>query len=181
MTPEQAAGQAHAVGPACDVYALGGILYECLTGRPPIKAATLEQTLDQVRTQEPVPPRRLKPMVPRDLEAICLKCLHKDPGRRYPSAWELAEDLRRFLAGEPIQARPVRTWERVLKWARRRPAVAALLAVSMVAALRHLLQRLRPSRGRLLRRRAPAILTGGNRSRVEGDKPRRRQLSAPKN
>src|SRR5688572_11333256 len=83
----------------------------------------------QVRTQEPVPPRRLQPGVPRDLETICLKCLHKEPHRRYTSASELAEDLRRFLAGEPIRARPVSPWERGVKWARQRPALATMMAL----------------------------------------------------
>jgi tetratricopeptide (TPR) repeat protein len=134
MAPEQAEGKNREVGPAADVYALGAILYECLTGRPPFRGATVLETLDQVRTWEPVPPSRLQPGVPRDLETVCLKCLRKEPARRYASALDLAEDLRRFLAGEPVRARPTPAWERALKWARRRPAAAALLAV-MVAAL----------------------------------------------
>ena len=106
MAPEQAVG-AKVAGPSADVYALGAILYECLTHRPPFRAASIVETLDQVRTAEPVSPARLQPAVPRDLNTVCLKCLEKDPTKRYPTADELAADLRRYLAGEPVRARPV--------------------------------------------------------------------------
>jgi serine/threonine-protein kinase len=128
MAPEQARGDTRAVGPAADVYALGTILYECLTGRPPFKAATAAETVQQVISQDPVPPSRLNLKLPRDLETICLKCLQKDPGRRYPTAADVAAEVERFLKHEPIQARPPGRWERCLRWVRRRPAAAALLA-----------------------------------------------------
>jgi formylglycine-generating enzyme required for sulfatase activity len=133
MAPEQAAGKSAEIGPAADVYALGAILYECLTGRPPFKAATGLDTIMQVVSDEPVPPSQLQPQMPRDLETICLTCLRKEARKRYGTARELANDLRRFLGGEPIWARPVGAVERTWKWARRRPAAAALLGVVLLA------------------------------------------------
>jgi serine/threonine protein kinase/Flp pilus assembly protein TadD len=133
MAPEQARGDQKAVGPAADVYALGAILYEMLTGRPPFRGTSVYDTLALVVTEDPVPPSRLQPKVPRDLETICLKCLEKLPGRRYASAEALADDLARFQAGETIQARPASRIERALKWARRCPAAAALVVVSVFA------------------------------------------------
>jgi tetratricopeptide (TPR) repeat protein len=133
MAPEQVAGKGKDAGPAADVYALGAILYDMLTGRPPFKAESTTDTLLQVLHNDPVPPSRLRARTPRDLETICLKCLEKDPGKRYASALALAEDLDRFLDRRPILARPVSLGGRMLKWARRRPAVASLVAVSVVA------------------------------------------------
>jgi WD40 repeat protein len=135
IAPEQARGQIKDLGPAVDVYSLGAILYETLTGRPPFRAETPLETLRQVQADEPVSVVRLQPKVPRDLNTICLKCLQKEPRKRYPSAEALAEDLQRFIAAEPIRARPATAWERGIKWARRRPTAAALVAVSVVALL----------------------------------------------
>jgi serine/threonine protein kinase/Flp pilus assembly protein TadD len=135
MAPEQAGGAVKSVGPACDVYALGAMLYELLTGRPPFTGADPVQIILRVLADEPVPPRRLEPAVPRDLETVCLKCLQKSPARRYVSAAALADDLKRFAGGEPVAARPVSTAERALKWARRRPSLAALIIVSAFAVL----------------------------------------------
>ncbi|MGE3808530.1 MAG: protein kinase, partial [Gemmataceae bacterium] len=136
MSPEQASGQIDRIGPATDVYALGAILYEMLSGRPPFKGTTLLDLLSQVRNEEPIAPRRVQPKVPYDLETICLRCLQKEPGKRYASAQALAADLRRYLNGEPIEARRTPLWERTIKYVRRSPWVAGfwgLVALGLIA------------------------------------------------
>jgi WD40 repeat protein len=130
MAPEQAAGKGKDVGPHTDVYALGAILYEALTGRAPFQADTPLETLQQVVAEEPVLPSRLRPKLPRDLETICLKCLQKEPTRRYASAAALADDLQRFLAGQPIRARPVGRAEKVWRWCRRNPGLAGAVGAA---------------------------------------------------
>jgi serine/threonine-protein kinase len=129
MAPEQARGQLGEFGPPVDVYALGGVLYELLTGRPPFLAATLLETMLQVESRDPVPPRQLNPGVPADLETVCLKCLEKSPARRYATAAELGDDLSRFLDGRPVLARRAGWGERAWRWCRRYPSRAALVAV----------------------------------------------------
>lgn len=132
MAPEQARGAVHAIGPAADVHALGAILYETLTGRPPFVAASVMDTIMQVLRVEAIPPSHLHPGVPRDLETICLKCLQKEPERRYASAGALADDLDAFLAGEAIQARPLGAPERLWRWCRRNPRVAVLTTATFL-------------------------------------------------
>ncbi len=130
LPPEQAAGQRGRVSRRTDVYALGATLYHLLTGRPPFQAESLAQTLDLVLHAEPVAPRLLNPSAPRDLETICLKCLEKESARRYPTAQALAEELAHFLAGEPIQARPLGPAGKAWRWCRRKPQLASLTAVA---------------------------------------------------
>jgi serine/threonine-protein kinase len=133
MAPEQAAGRIGEVGPSVDIYALGAILYECLTGRPPFRAASAVETLHQIETVEPVSPSRLQLATPRDLSTICMCCLQKEPKRRYATAGALADDLRNYLDGRPIKARPVGPLERTWRWCRRNPRVALLLATLALA------------------------------------------------
>jgi WD40 repeat protein len=135
MAPEQAFFRSAVVGPHTDVHALGAILYELLAGRPPFAGETALEVLEQVRSHEPVSPRLLRPAIPRDLETICLKCLQKEPVRRFATAHELADELGRFLRGEPIRSRPIGAIDRTLRWCRRRPAVAGLVGMSAAAAV----------------------------------------------
>jgi serine/threonine-protein kinase len=172
MAPEQARGQTQAIGPAVDVYALGAILYELLTGRPPFYAETAVATVHQVITQDPVPPSRLNFQVPRDLETICLKCLQKDPARRYATAAALANDLRRFGEGRPIQARPVGWAERSWRWCKQKPTTAALLALVLLTAGGGLwLERQRADRRGRTREAIEAALAQVPALRVQGRWP----------
>jgi serine/threonine-protein kinase len=138
MAPEQANCKHEKVGPATDIYALGTILYECLTGRPPFQSAHLLATVRQVVTEDPPPPRQLNPKIPKVLQTICLKCLEKDPRHRYPSAQALADDLRAYQRGEAISARPPGIVDRLDRWVRSRPALAATLIALTAIYLNHL-------------------------------------------
>ena len=133
MSPEQAAGRRGAITTATDVYGLGAILYALLTGKAPFGGDSVVETLDAVRTRPPEPPTKLNARVPRDLETICLKCLEKDPRRRYASAQALADDLHAWLDSRPIAARRVAAPERAWLWCKRKPAVAALAAAVLLA------------------------------------------------
>jgi tetratricopeptide (TPR) repeat protein/predicted Ser/Thr protein kinase len=135
MAPEQAMGHNKTIGPAADIYALGSILYEAVTGRPPFRGETSMDLLIRLAKEDPEPLSHIRPGVPRDLETVCLKCLQKEPRKRYPTALALAEDLRLFLAHEPVRARPANLWERGVKWVKRRPTTAAVLAFLTIAAV----------------------------------------------
>lgn len=135
MSPEQAAGKPALIGPASDIYSLGAILYACLAGRAPFVADSPVDTLLQVMQKAPVSPRELNPAVPKDLETICLKCLNKEPHKRYGTAQELADDLARYLGGRPVLARPVGAISRAVLWCRRNKAVATLVGL-LFASLR---------------------------------------------
>jgi serine/threonine-protein kinase len=144
MSPEQAAGKRQPLSRRTDVYGLGAILYHLLTGRPPFLGEDLRQILGQVLNMDPLAPRLLNPSVPRDLETICLKCLEKDPARRYPTAQAVAEELDRYLNGETVLARPVGTTGKAWRWCQRQPVraglVGALIGVTLLGAAGVLVQ-----------------------------------------
>ena len=175
MAPEQADGRSEKVGPPTDVYALGAIFYELLTGRPPFRSATVYETLELLRHAEPVPPGRLCRNLPRDAEVICLKCLQKDPARRYATAGELDDELGRFLAGEPIRARPIGRAEHLSRWCRAKPALAgSLAAVLLLLALlaagsTRATLRSRQAASRLRDERNEALLQAARAERAERD------------
>jgi tetratricopeptide (TPR) repeat protein/tRNA A-37 threonylcarbamoyl transferase component Bud32 len=182
MPPEQARGESRHIGPLADLYSLGAVLYELITGRPPFRGTTMMETLEQVRKQEPVPPTRLQPKCPRDLETITLKCLQKEPQKRYASCQALADDLHSFLTGMPIKARPVGAVERAWRWCRRNPRIAALssavgvLVATVIVALAIVAVRLSQEREAVAETRkvadqrlgqAAEAATGGNYQRAQ--------------
>ncbi len=171
MAPEQARGKSKQIGPATDLYALGAILYECLTGRPPFKAASHMDTLRLVVANDPAPPRQFQSRTPRDLEAICLKCLQKDPKNRYNSARDLADDLGRFLEGKPTRARPVRWPERLGRRIRRNASWLVLAAAVLVLGVGLLLVGLR-------RRARPPSLPPPSRPPTTCRRPSRNSITA---
>jgi WD40 repeat protein len=186
MAPEQAGGHGKRVGPAADVYALGAILYECLTGRPPFRAATTLDTILQVVSEEPASVRQLQPGVAADLETICHRCLQKEPARRYASALELAEDLRRFQAGEPIRARPTGWLERGVRWARKNPGRATALSavffvvgfVMVFQAIANRRERERAEELRQANETTRAALTEAEQARDQEKEARRQAVAA---
>src|SRR5262249_54371955 len=135
MPPEQACGRPASIGPPADVYALGAILYELITGRRPFEAGSTPELLLRVMAADPIPPSRLQHGIPRDLDTICLKCLQKDPRRRYARAADLGEDLERFREGRPILARPTSPLEKGWKWAKRNPVVTSLTTTLLLVLL----------------------------------------------
>ena len=175
MPPEQAAGHVGEIGPAADVYSLGALLYELLTGRPPFQGASPQGVIEQVKTVEPVAPRRLNVGVPADLETVVLKCMEKDPTRRYATAQELADELGRFLEGRPIKARTVGLMEKVWRWARRHPLVASLAVISLALLLAVITvvvvssQRVRGSRDQAQARLVESLLSEAHALRLAGE------------
>jgi serine/threonine-protein kinase len=167
MAPEQVIGKLGTLGPAVDIYALGGIFYEMLTGRPPFRGESAADTERQVLAQEPVPPSRFNLKIRRDVDTICLKCLQKEPSRRYATAADLAADLERFLGGKPITARPVGAAERAVKWARRRPAIASLVITILLALTAAIGAGARIQRQESTRRTELALREGTARQAIE--------------
>jgi tetratricopeptide (TPR) repeat protein/predicted Ser/Thr protein kinase len=176
MAPEQVTGKPGTLGPAADIYSLGAVLYEMLTGRPPFRGETASETERQVITDEPVPPARLNPKVPRDLETICLKCLHKDPARRFADAGELADDLRRFMEGRAIRARRISRVELAWRWCRRNPAEAAMAVTIVVLVGLSIGGALWIQRQQLERRIEAALRRGHARLAIEGALGRQEDL-----